>query len=129
MTRYLPHVFTYKKSSAGPTGRTARSAPPLYQTGHTVHIATVVHDDDDDEFEMTRAKSPIDGTFLPGIGSDIQIVTNIQVKVEGGDCSVSEWNVPVTERRSERSDRADTVIEMDRLSSTDTLVKDKRDMV
>lgn len=125
MTRYLPHVFTsYKRSTRAPTGGTA---PQLFQTGHTVHIATVVHHDDDDEFEMTRAKSPISGSNLPG--SDIQIVTNIQVKVEGRECSVSEWNVPVSERVLERSDRVDTVIGMSRLSSTETLVKDKCDMV
>lgn len=124
LTRYLPHIFTsYKRSTAGPTGRTA---PQLFHTSHTVHIATY-HNDDDDEFEMTRAKSPISDSDIPG--SDIQIVTNIQVKVEGGDCRQSIWNVPASERVSERNDHADTVMGLGRLSSTETLVKDKHDMV
>jgi hypothetical protein len=68
--------------------------------------------DDEDSLEMTKHSHD-------GGDHEIQVVTDISVKVEGGSGRLSGWRTPVV--KHEWEDKGTTVTSK---NSTDTLVKD-----
>ena len=113
MTKCLPGVFSSHRHDT-------RSTPRIYPTIGSARSRPLPSHNGDYPLETT-----IKGSGSGSRGSDdaerrdIQVETHIHVKVERGGESLSGWETPQSKQKL-RDDRA---------SSTDTLVKDLRDVV
>jgi hypothetical protein len=110
MTKCLPGVFSSHK-------RNTQSTPRIYPTIGSARSRPLPSHNGDYPLETTT-KGSGDGSrgSSETTGNDIQVQTHIHVKVEGGEGGFSGWETP----RSKKTDGR---------SSTDTLVKDPRDVV
>lgn len=114
MTKYLPGIFSSHR-------RNTHSTPRIYPTIGSARSRPLPSHNGDFPLETTtkgsgggsRGSSDNDSDSA---GRDIQVETHIHVKVEGGNGRLSGWETP----RSKRTDGR---------SSTDTLVRDPKDVV
>ncbi|UPX15287.1 uncharacterized protein EKO05_0005741 [Ascochyta rabiei] len=112
MAKYLPGVFSSHRRDTGGT-------PRIYPTiGSARSRPLPSHNGDYPLATTTRGSGSGSRGSSDAEGRDIQVETHIHVKVEGGGDRLSGW-ATLKPKRSLRDDRA---------SSTDTLVKDSRDV-
>lgn len=110
MTKFLPGIFSSQHRNTRSTGRvyptigSARSRPlPSHNGDYPLETTTK------GSGGGSRGSSDADGR-------DIQVETHIHIKVEGGDNRLSGWQTPQSKKTDGRS-------------STDTLMKDPRDVI
>jgi hypothetical protein len=113
MTKCLPGVFSSHRRHTG-------STPRIYPTIGSARSRPLPSHNGDYPLQTTTKGSGRDSRGSNDAdGRDIQVETHIQIKVEGGGDRLSSWETPRS-KRTARDDRA---------SSTDTLVKDPKDVV
>lgn len=114
MTKCLPGVFSSHRHDT-------RSTPRAYPTIGSARSRPLPSHNGDYALETTTKGS---GGGSRGSsdaeGMDIQVQTHIHVQVEGGGDRLSGWKTPQSSHKTMRDDRA---------SSTDTLVKDPKEVV